>query len=113
MIFVFFVRIHPRYKRDVAHRLTLGARAVAYNEKNVHFQGPFPKEILSSGRHVNITYDQTVSVTRSINAFEVGLSRIWYHHTSFRHCLNLVIIREPGVLVLLLISCSVNNNYFL
>ncbi|KAF0030797.1 hypothetical protein F2P81_017528 [Scophthalmus maximus] len=66
-----FGTIHPRYKRDVAHRLTLGARAVAYNEKNVHFQGPFPKEILSSGRHVNITYDQTVSVTRSINAFEL------------------------------------------
>ncbi|XP_035479437.1 sialate O-acetylesterase [Scophthalmus maximus] len=71
-----FGTIHPRYKRDVAHRLTLGARAVAYNEKNVHFQGPFPKEILSSGRHVNITYDQTVSVTRSINAFEVCCSGI-------------------------------------
>jgi len=32
--------IHPRDKTTVADRLILGARAVAYGEKNVSFQGP-------------------------------------------------------------------------
>ncbi|XP_010184449.1 PREDICTED: LOW QUALITY PROTEIN: sialate O-acetylesterase, partial [Mesitornis unicolor] len=34
--------IHPRDKQSVAHRLQLGARAVAYGEKEVVFQGPYP-----------------------------------------------------------------------
>lgn len=54
--------IHPRDKQDVAYRLTLGARAVAYNEKDVPFLGPFPSEILSTQMYVNITYDQTILV---------------------------------------------------
>ena len=38
--------IHPRYKQDVADRLTLGARSVAYGEGDVVFQGPFPSAVL-------------------------------------------------------------------
>lgn len=71
MLFCF--RIHPRDKQDVAYRLTLGARAVAYNEKDVPFLGPFPHQILSSPTCVNITYDQTVSVAPSNDTFEVRL----------------------------------------
>ncbi|XP_058489954.1 sialate O-acetylesterase [Solea solea] len=66
--------IHPRDKQDVAYRLTLGARAVAYNEKDVHFLGPFPNQVRSLPMHVNVTYDQPVSVTPSKDAFEICCS---------------------------------------
>ncbi|KAJ8368837.1 hypothetical protein SKAU_G00088650 [Synaphobranchus kaupii] len=63
--------IHPRDKQDVAYRLTLGARAVAYGEKGVSFQGPFPAKVLLSGDSINITYTQAVSVTPSKSVFEI------------------------------------------
>uniref|UniRef100_A0A3Q0T5T7 Sialic acid acetylesterase n=1 Tax=Amphilophus citrinellus TaxID=61819 RepID=A0A3Q0T5T7_AMPCI len=64
--------IHPRDKQDVAYRLTLGARAVAYGEKDVAFSGPFPKlPVACNETYVNITFDQTVSVTPSKEVFEV------------------------------------------
>ncbi|XP_078023370.1 sialate O-acetylesterase [Epinephelus lanceolatus] len=63
--------IHPRDKQDVAYRLTLGARAVAYNEKGVAFQGPFPKQILDNGTHVIVNYDQKISVNKSDQIFEI------------------------------------------
>ncbi|XP_029922909.1 sialate O-acetylesterase [Myripristis murdjan] len=66
--------IHPRDKQDVAYRLTLGARAVAYQEKDVHFRGPFPGQILTTEASLNITYDQTVSVTSSNDIFEICCS---------------------------------------
>nr|XP_033773760.1 sialate O-acetylesterase [Geotrypetes seraphini] len=52
--------IHPRYKREVARRLSLGARAIAYGEKDVIFQGPFPKKItiMKTDASIKITYDQ-------------------------------------------------------
>uniref|UniRef100_A0A7N6ADK2 Sialate O-acetylesterase domain-containing protein n=1 Tax=Anabas testudineus TaxID=64144 RepID=A0A7N6ADK2_ANATE len=68
--------IHPRDKQDVAYRLTLGARAVAYNEKEVPFLGPFPNQILSTQIYVNVTYDQEVSVTPSKDIFEICCSAI-------------------------------------
>ncbi|XP_077421855.1 sialate O-acetylesterase [Vanacampus margaritifer] len=67
--------IHPRDKQDVAYRLTLGARAVAYNEKDVAFLGPFPKQILSTPMYVNITYDQAVAVKPSKDIFEICCSK--------------------------------------
>ncbi|KAL4647271.1 sialate O-acetylesterase [Arapaima gigas] len=63
--------IHPRYKRDVAHRLTLGARAVAYEEKDVSFQGPYPTKIVLDKLLLNITYNQPVFVSPSPNTFEI------------------------------------------
>ncbi|KAM9359707.1 sialate O-acetylesterase [Symphorus nematophorus] len=68
--------IHPRDKQDVAYRLTLGARAVAYNEKDVPFSGPFPTQIQYNQMYVNIIYDQKVSVTSSKDIFEICCSRI-------------------------------------
>ncbi|XP_062275577.1 sialate O-acetylesterase [Scomber scombrus] len=68
--------IHPRDKEDVAYRLTLGARAVAYNEPHVPFLGPFPSKITSSQMYVNITYDQMVSATPSKYIFEICCSEI-------------------------------------
>lgn len=71
---VFCLRIHPRDKQDVAYRLTLGARAVAYNEEGVHFLGPFPIQILVNNTNVSVTYDQAISVTLSKDVFEVRLA---------------------------------------
>ncbi|KAK5607518.1 hypothetical protein CRENBAI_016797 [Crenichthys baileyi] len=66
--------IHPRDKQDVALRLTLGARAVAYGETDTPFQGPFPKQILPIQMSIIITYNQAVSVTSSKNMFEIFCS---------------------------------------
>lgn len=66
--------IHPRDKYTVAYRLSLGARAVAYGEKDVHFRGPYPKAITSNDNalSVNITYDQAITVVgKSGEGFEV------------------------------------------
>lgn len=71
---IFYFRIHPRDKQDVAHRLSLGARAVAYGEKGISFQGPFPEVIVSSESTVNVTYDQEIFVTPSKDIFEVRLT---------------------------------------
>lgn len=64
--------IHPRFKKDVAYRLVLGARAVAYGEKGVSFQGPFPAKIqFDQSSILSIIFDQEISATNSNNAFEV------------------------------------------
>lgn len=68
-----FSRIHPKDKRDVAHRLVLGARSVAYGEVNVTFQGPFPQRITLSPAEVVVNYDQALLVTRTKKTFEVRL----------------------------------------
>lgn len=70
---IFCFSIHPRDKQDVAYRLTLGARAVAYHEKDVRFSGPLPKRILYTQVYIKITYDQPVSVRPSKDIFEVRL----------------------------------------
>ncbi|XP_071625267.1 sialate O-acetylesterase isoform X1 [Heliangelus exortis] len=69
--------IHPRDKQNVAHRLHLGARAMAYGEKNLVFQGPYPtRAFLEVTRALlNITYTQElVWRSRDVPAFEVCCS---------------------------------------
>lgn len=58
--------IHPRDKQTVAHRLHLGARAVAYGEKTLTFQGPLPEKIerLADKGLLSITYSQQILVQR-------------------------------------------------
>lgn len=70
-----FGSIHPRDKQTVAYRLHLGARAVAYGEKNLTFQGPLPKkiELLAHKELLNLTYDQELQVQRKDNkTFEIS-----------------------------------------
>ncbi|KAM9853189.1 sialate O-acetylesterase [Aulostomus maculatus] len=69
-------QIHPRDKQDVAFRLTLGARAVAYEEQGVAFQGPFPSQVLTTQLYIIVSYDQTVSVTPSKEIFEICCSQV-------------------------------------
>ncbi|XP_041098404.1 sialate O-acetylesterase [Polyodon spathula] len=67
--------IHPRYKQDVARRLILGARAVAYGEEGVTFQGPFPTKVELMGNIMIITYSQQIAVSHfNKDVFEVCCS---------------------------------------
>ncbi|XP_076138671.1 sialate O-acetylesterase-like [Alosa pseudoharengus] len=65
--------VHPRFKQDVAYRLSLGARAVAYGE-NVSHQGPFPSSVFLDGTYLILTYNQNVSATPAKDTFEVCCS---------------------------------------
>ncbi|KAI4892158.1 hypothetical protein NFI96_026126, partial [Prochilodus magdalenae] len=67
--------IHPRDKQDVAFRLVLGARAVAYKENGVSFQGPFPSKVWINPTSLNITFDQVIKATRSNSTFEICCSK--------------------------------------
>ncbi|NWI95006.1 SIAE acetylesterase, partial [Pitta sordida] len=69
--------IHPRDKQNVAHRLLLGARAVAYGHKHLVFQGPYPtRAILEVTRGLlNVTYSQElICRQKDVRAFEVCCS---------------------------------------
>lgn len=61
-----FGSIHPRDKQTVAYRLHLGARAVAYGEKTLAFQGPLPEkmELLADEGLLSVTYSQEIEVQR-------------------------------------------------
>ncbi|XP_044293531.1 sialate O-acetylesterase isoform X2 [Varanus komodoensis] len=66
--------IHPRDKQTVAYRLLLGALAIAYEEKSIVFQGPYPQKVQVDRAHaaINVTYEEQV-VLRHMNnkTFEV------------------------------------------
>ncbi|XP_069805094.1 sialate O-acetylesterase-like [Dendropsophus ebraccatus] len=69
--------IHPRDKATVAYRLYLGAQAIAYGERRVPFQGPFPEtiDVSYTSSYMNITYNQELLVTHiSDHIFEVFCS---------------------------------------
>lgn len=59
--------VHPRDKQTVGYRLYLGARAVAYGDRQVPFQGPFPEtiDVYYSDSYMNITYNQELLITRT------------------------------------------------
>ncbi|XP_027733381.1 sialate O-acetylesterase isoform X2 [Vombatus ursinus] len=61
-----FGSIHPRDKQTVAYRLHLGARAVAYGEKMLPFQGPLPEkiEILADKELLKLEYHQKIQVQK-------------------------------------------------
>ncbi|KAL4233250.1 hypothetical protein ACF0H5_007934 [Mactra antiquata] len=67
--------VHPRYKQDIAARLALGARNVAYGEHNVVFQGPFPTSYQTDHAQnlLTITFDNGTShlQVNSNDGFEV------------------------------------------
>lgn len=102
--FVTYLRIHPTYKQDVAARLALGARAVAYGESNIAYQGPFPSDYqLDSIQHkLTIIFDHGTATleVKSSNEFEVrkiylmpsvlGLTSNWLNeYYVYRHKLRL------------------------
>ena len=50
LLHIIFLRIHPRDKLDVARRLALSGRAVAYNETTLSYQGPIPSSVHANAR---------------------------------------------------------------
>lgn len=48
----------------MAYRLHLGARAVAYGEKDLVFQGPYPTKVVVDGARglINVTYGQELQL---------------------------------------------------
>ncbi|KAM3921731.1 sialate O-acetylesterase [Leptodactylus fuscus] len=69
--------IHPRDKQTVAYRLYLGAQAIAYGDRRVHYQGPFPDriDVYYTYSYMNITYNQELLITHTCdNIFEVFCS---------------------------------------
>ncbi|XP_058606484.1 sialate O-acetylesterase isoform X2 [Onychostoma macrolepis] len=66
--------IHPEDKQDVAYRLVLGARAVAYGEKNVSFQGPFPTHAVLKRDFICIVFNQRINATTGEGFFEICCS---------------------------------------
>ncbi|KAK9395093.1 sialate O-acetylesterase [Crotalus adamanteus] len=69
--------IHPRDKRTVAYRLHLGALSVAYGEKSIIFQGPYPQrvQVNETQRLLNITFAECVQLRHMDNkTFEVCCS---------------------------------------
>ncbi|KAK3600187.1 hypothetical protein CHS0354_001903 [Potamilus streckersoni] len=67
--------VHPRDKEDVASRLVLAARAVAYGEKGLDFQGPYPTRFTVQGSTLAIEFSQGNSPieVRSNSGFEVSI----------------------------------------
>ncbi|XP_061169386.1 sialate O-acetylesterase-like [Saccostrea echinata] len=67
--------IHPRYKHDVAYRLYLGALGVAYHERDVEFEGPFPTSAVVDSTHRHLTIECGRGLTpieiRTNSGFEV------------------------------------------
>ncbi|XP_074072525.1 sialate O-acetylesterase isoform X2 [Macrotis lagotis] len=61
-----FGSIHPRDKQTVAYRLHLGARAVAYGEKMLPFQGPLPETLvlLVDKELLKLEYHQKIQVQK-------------------------------------------------
>ena len=68
-------RIHPRYKQDIADRLFLAARNVAYGEQEIKIQGPFPTglQLDASTNLLTVEYDNGKDVLQvnTNNGFEV------------------------------------------
>lgn len=55
----------------MAYRLVLGARAVAYGEKNVSFQGPFPTHAVLKQDFICIVFNQGINASTGNGSFEV------------------------------------------
>jgi hypothetical protein len=67
--------VHPRYKHDVAYRLSRSGLAIAYGQK-VEFQGPIVSNVTySSGSAlINVTYSAVTDIElRNPNGFAVDI----------------------------------------
>jgi sialate O-acetylesterase len=63
--------IHPRYKRQIADRLALGAFNVAYGQTDSGiFQGPIPTQFVNEGSAIRVTYSVPLAY-RATSGFEL------------------------------------------
>ncbi|XP_060572916.1 sialate O-acetylesterase-like [Ruditapes philippinarum] len=77
--------IHPRDKQDVAKRLALAGRAVAYKETNLDFQGPIPTSITQMTNKLVIEFDHGNSAieVRATDGFELCCGNNIHHNCSY------------------------------
>lgn len=71
--------IHPRDKQDVAERLSLSGRAVAYGDSNIDFQGPIPSMFTLNSDHtltIEFDYGNSAIEVRQNQGFELCCSHI-------------------------------------
>ncbi|XP_061169387.1 sialate O-acetylesterase-like [Saccostrea echinata] len=70
-----YENIHPRYKHAIAYRLYLGALSVAYHERYVDFEGPFPTSAVVDRTNLDLTIEYGRGLTpieiRTNSGFEV------------------------------------------
>ena len=59
--------IHPLNKKDVGHRLALGARYLAYGEKELVYSGPIYRSHTIQGNQMIIHFDHAGSGLISID----------------------------------------------
>ncbi|KAL3882468.1 hypothetical protein ACJMK2_028805, partial [Sinanodonta woodiana] len=66
--------IHPRYKEDIAYRLSLAGRAVAYSEQGLDYQAPYPSAFHLDDRshtlNIEFSYGTVPIEVRSNDGFE-------------------------------------------
>jgi sialate O-acetylesterase len=64
--------IHPRYKRQIADRLYLGALQVGYGDSSEgRFQGPYPASVTRNGDELEVLYDEGTLDVRTDANFEI------------------------------------------
>jgi len=72
---VILFSIHPRYKRQLADRLTLAGLVVAYDQPDVGlYQGPIPFQIRFGPNTVRLDYNDELEIRQYQNwsGFEVS-----------------------------------------
>ena len=75
--------VHPRHKRDIADRLVLGARAVAYGE-DIYWTGPIVDVARKQYSKIYITFKPGSWIeVRNLEGFEVSI-RVKSHHPNNR-----------------------------
>ncbi|XP_078609152.1 sialate O-acetylesterase-like isoform X3 [Branchiostoma floridae x Branchiostoma japonicum] len=73
-----WLTVHPQDKQDMGTRLSLAARAVAYGDKNIRFQGPFPSSLELGTNTIIVKYGEEAGhiEVRSTGGFEVCCSSV-------------------------------------
>ncbi|XP_046342766.2 sialate O-acetylesterase-like [Haliotis rufescens] len=102
--------IHPRYKEDVARRLLLAGRAVAYKETGLDFQGPFPSGFGVNDKvqllNIEFSSGHTPIEVRNKDGFEVccsssrtttcGAHDVWVRAPITTHDIKSVTVSTSG-----------------
>ncbi len=95
--------IHPRDKRTVGHRLALGARRVAYGERDLVHSGPVFRAVRPQGRELVLEFDAAggVLATRgggnAPRGFEVAGTDGRFHPAEARMEGDTVVLRSAKV----------------
>ncbi|MFM1878232.1 MAG: hypothetical protein RLZZ241_1098 [Bacteroidota bacterium] len=94
--------IHPRNKQDVAHRLALAARGIAY-EESIVYSGPVFESAKAQGKELELTFSHTGSGLHIkdnygyIKGFALAAADGIYHWAQARLVNNRIVIQSDAV----------------